>query len=181
VNALPGIETERLLLRGFRAGDAPSVQRLAGDRDVALNTLRIPHPYEPGMAEAWIAGHARDRELGKAVVFAVTLKHTGELVGSMGLEVRPEHDRAELGYWIGRPYWGKGYATEAAKAVVRFGFCNLRLNRLEAHHFTRNPASGRVLEKIGMRRESLRRQAVKKWGEYQDIIVYAMLREDFHA
>ncbi len=138
------LSTVRLTLRPFRPQDAPDVSRLAGDREVAANTLTVPHPYEEGMASEWIAGHAPAAAAGERVVFA--LVHEAGLVGAMGLDFAPEHARAELGYWVGRPSWGQGFASEAARELVRYGFEVLGLNRIQAHHMVRNPASGRVLE-----------------------------------
>jgi RimJ/RimL family protein N-acetyltransferase len=101
------------------------------------------------------------------------------LIGCASLrDIDREHLQAELGFWIGREWWGHGYATEAATAVIRFGFDTLGLNRICAHHMARNPAAGRVLLHVGMSREGLLRERVKKWGVYEDVAVYAILRED---
>src|SRR5581483_4261772 len=128
------MKTERLILRPFTLDDAPDVQRLAGVREVALNTLHIPHPYPDGAAEAWIAKHGE----GPEIVFAIDAN--GQLAGAIGLVVDRPHDRAELGYWIGVPFWGRGYATEAARAMLRLGFEENGLHKIFAHVFTRNPA-----------------------------------------
>ena len=168
------ITTRRLTLRPFTDADAPAVQRLAGAREVALNTLLIPHPYPDGAAESWIASHGQGGEL----VFAID---DGQLVGAMGLIIDRLHDRAEIGYWIGVPFWGRGYATEAAAAVVRCGFEEHRVNRIFAQVFRRNPASARVLQKVGMRYEGTLRQHVKKWDEYVDVDSYGILRGDWNA
>lgn len=170
------LRTERLTLRPFRPEDAPDVSRLAGDREIAANTLTVPHPYEVEMATEWIAGHAPVTAAGEKIVFALT--HDTELIGAMGLDLEPEHARAELGYWIGRPMWGQGFASEAARALVRYGFEVLDLNRIQAHHMVRNPASGRVLENCGMQREGVVRQYLKKWGEFEDIVIYSVLASD---
>jgi RimJ/RimL family protein N-acetyltransferase len=146
----PSIETKRLILRGFSNEDASEVQRLAGDKAIASTTLRIPHPYEDGVAEKWIGTHLADFEQGKAVNFAITSRKTGCLIGAIGLTINKEHESAELGYWIGKQYWNNGYCTEAAKAVLRYGFEEQGLNRIQAQHFKRNPASGRVMQAIGM-------------------------------
>ena len=173
------IRTGRLLLRSFEPGDAMDVWRLAGDPEIAANTTHVPHPYEAGMAEEWIGSHAARRARGEAVVFAIELVEGGELIGAIGLELAHADRRAEIGYWIGRPFWGQGYATEAAVAVTRYAFEELDLNRIHAGHFPRNPASGKVLEKIGMRPEGCRRQHVLKWDRFEDLIEYAVLREEF--
>jgi [ribosomal protein S5]-alanine N-acetyltransferase len=175
---LPSLKTARLLLRPFRLTDADDVQRLAGDRDIASTTASIPHPYDDGIAEQWIATHQRHFAQGTWLDLAITLDPAGALVGAIGLRFEPEHDRAELGYWIGKPYWGRGYATEAARALVQYGFETLGLHRIYARHFTRNPASGNVLQKIGMTHEGHRRQHEKKWGIYEDEELYGMLRDE---
>ena len=172
------LTTKRLLLRGFIPADATELHVLINAREVALNTLRIPFPYPEGDAERWIATHD---ETNTDRVFAVTLREAKTLIGCVGLHVKPEHDHAELGYWIGVPYWGHGYATEAAAAVVRFGFETLPLNRIFAMHFARNAASGRVLQKIGMRHEGKLRRHFKKWDEYVDLECYGGLRGELAA
>ena len=164
------LKTARLVLRPLVIADAPRIQELAGAREVALNTLLIPHPYPDGAAEAWISKPSPE------VRFAID---DGELVGVIGLRVHRDDDRAEIGYWIGVPYWGRGYASEAAAAVVRYGFEELALNKIYAGYFSRNPASGAVLRKIGMHHEGTLRQHHKKWSEYVDVEFYAILRSDF--
>jgi RimJ/RimL family protein N-acetyltransferase len=169
------IETERLRLRPFQLEDAPEVQRLCGAREIAASTLNIPHPYPDGAAEEWISGHGKDG----SVTFAIERKEDGALVGAVGLRMEADHARAELGYWVGVPYWGRGYATEAAGAAVRHGFEAKGLNRIYAFHFTNNPASGRVLQKIGMTHEGRRRAHTRKWGEYLDNEAYGILRGEW--
>jgi RimJ/RimL family protein N-acetyltransferase len=170
------LATEHLILRPFTLADAPAVQQLAGARAVALNTLLIPHPYPDGAAEEWIARHG---ERSDDVNFAITLRQGGDLIGAIGLIVTREHDRAEIGYWIGVPYWNNGYATEAARAVIDYGFARLGLQRIFALYFKRNPASGRVMRKLGMQREGLLRRHVLKWDERIDVEIYAILREEW--
>jgi RimJ/RimL family protein N-acetyltransferase len=96
----------------------------------------------------------------------------------VGLRVEPDHRRAELGYWIGVPYWGKGYATEAARALVQYGFETLQLHRIFASHFANNSVSAKVLRKIGMRHEGRQRGHILKWGEFLDIEMYGMVGSD---
>lgn len=174
----PTLHTQRLTLRLFMLEDAPDVQRLAGDYGVASTALLIPHPYTDGLAEEWIGTHQPGFETGELAVFAAVHRAEGYLVGAASLGIEREHDRAELGYWIGRPYWNRGYATEAVRAIIPYGFRVLGLNRIRGSHFPRNPASGRVMQKAGMRYEGCLRQHVKKWGRYEDLMVYGVLRED---
>ncbi|MGE5176133.1 MAG: GNAT family N-acetyltransferase [Hyphomicrobiales bacterium] len=172
------LKTARLLLRPFSLADAPEVRRLAGDRANADTTLAIPHPYPEGAAEEWIATHAPRFADGTLANFAVTRAADGVLLGAIGLMIVPDHARAEVGYWIGVPYWGQGVATEAARAVLDYGFDGLGLHRIQAHYLTRNPASGRVLAKIGMRPEGIRRHAIRKWGVFEDLAACALLATD---
>ncbi len=174
------IETERLVLRPFRLEDAKRVQELAGDAAVAEMTDAIPHPYEDGMAEEWIAGLPAAREEGTGLALAISLKSDGSVVGAVSLGSHSmEHRRAVLGYWIGRPYWNQGYCTEATRALVGYGFRSLGLNRVQAFHFEPNPASGRVLEKIGMRCEGVLRQHLLVRGRFQNLAAYAVLASEF--
>ena len=177
----PSLETARLVLRPFLLADAPEVQRLAGERDVAATTLNIPHPYEDGMAEAWIGAHQERYEQGELVNFAIVLRKDRTLIGAIGLSIEQRHTSAEMGYWIGKPFWNRGYCTEAARAVVSYAFEVLRLNRVHASYMTRNPASGRVMEKVGMTYEGCLRQHVKKWGVFEDLGMYGILQSDWES
>lgn len=178
VNAQAVLRTERLVLRPFGAEDAPRVQVLVDDPDIARNTLTIPHPYPAGMAATWISGHAGAWEEGRAGVWAVCLADGGALVGAAGLHLERAHRRAEIGYWVAREHWGRGIATEAVRALVDHAFDELELERLFAHHFPWNPASGRVMEKAGMRREGVLRGHVWKDGRPEDNVLYGLARAD---
>jgi [ribosomal protein S5]-alanine N-acetyltransferase len=173
----PVLHTTRLILRPYQLSDAPQVQRLAGVREVADTTLNLPHPYEDGMAEAWIGTHQDLYARGELAAFAITLRD-GSLIGAIGLRLEPAHRRGELGYWIGMPFWNRGYATEAGLEIVRYGFSDLGLNRIQATHMTRNPASGRVMQKLGMTYEGCSRQYFLKAGRLEDVERYAILREE---
>jgi [ribosomal protein S5]-alanine N-acetyltransferase len=175
---VPRLETERLLLRGFATEDAEDVRRLAGAREIAEGTLTIPHPYPEGAAEEWISTHSARWEREEGLNLAIERKDDGVLVGAIGLGIEQEHSRAELGYWVGLPYWREGYATEAGGEVVRYAFEELELNRVYAFHFTRNPASGRVLQKIGMVHEGVRRAHTLKESEFLDNEAYGILRSE---
>lgn len=178
---LPTLTTERLTLDAVRTTDAARIAELAGDRDIARNTESIPHPYPEEAAERWIEEMREDVEAGEAAVFGIHLGDDGGLIGVVGLHPEHEHERAMLGYWIGRPYWGRGYATEAAREAVRWGFEALEIGRIYARVFDRNHASRRVLEKLGMQREGRLRRHFKKWGEKVDVEVYGILRSEHQA
>jgi RimJ/RimL family protein N-acetyltransferase len=172
----PTLKTDRLVLRPFGMDDAREVQRLAGDHAIAATTLRIPHPYPDGCAAEWIASLQPAFASGASVAFAITRASDGALLGAIGLDITREHERAELGYWIGKPYWGNGYCTEAARAIVDYAFDDLGLNRVGAVHFAHNNASGRVMQNIGMTCEGHRIQEIKKCGKFEDLILYGLVR-----
>ncbi len=175
----PTLETQRLQLRAFAATDADRVQRLAGDRAVSATTVNIPYPYEDGRAEAWIASHRLEYKEGRVVTFAIVLRSENALIGAIGLTISEKHSRAELGYWIGSAYWNQGYCTEAVRALLRYGFEDLTLNKIHASFFKENLASGRVMEKVRMLYEGCRRQHFQKENEFRDRIDYGILRSEF--
>ncbi len=177
----PTLVGRRIDLRPFSLDDAPAVQALAGAREIASTTLTVPHPYEDGLAEGWIGTHAPAYAAGTLATFAVVDRAARHLIGAGGLMIEPEHERAELGYWIGVPFWNHGYATEAGEMLLRFGFEELKLNRIHAQHFVRNPASGRVLKKLGMQYEGRLRKHVRKWEEFEDLEEYGILRDEWHS
>jgi [ribosomal protein S5]-alanine N-acetyltransferase len=169
------LQTPRLMLRTYTADDIPELLPLIGAREIAATTLRIPHPYSQKDAEDLVA-HANESD---GVRLAVRLRDSATFVGGAGLRLEPDHDRAEIGYWIGVPYWGNGYATEAARALLTYGFEQMKLNRIYASHYSNNPASGKILRKLGMKPEGCQRGHILKWGEYQDLELFGMLRSDF--
>lgn len=178
LDPIPMIRTPRLVLRQLVPADAPAVADLCASRDVAANTLTIPYPYTLTDAHAWIARQETERRAGRSVNYAITLADSGVLVGTIGLRFERDHDRAELGYVVAELHRGRGYASEAARALVRHGFDALGLERIYAVHFARNPASGRVLVNAGMTFEGVARRLVKKWGTYEDSRIYAAVRGD---
>jgi [ribosomal protein S5]-alanine N-acetyltransferase len=176
----PTLETERLVLRPLAPTDASALKQLAGRREIADTTISVPHPYSLKLARQWIADTAHLYAQGRVAVFAITRKPDGKLSGTIGLrDIDAEHSLAEMGFWVAVECWGQGYATEAARAVLAFGFEQLGLNRIYAHHMVRNPASGRVLARIGLQREGLLRQRVRKWDVFEDVVPMAILREEW--
>ena len=171
MNELPTLETSRLTLRPYRDADIAELVALIGAREVAATTLRVPHPYTEQDARQFLAAIDASQ-----VRMAVTLRTDGRLIGGVGLNIEQQHQHAELGYWLGTPYWGKGYATEAAREVLRYGFESRRLHRIFALHFKNNPASGRILRKLGMRHEGCQREHIRKCDQFIDSELYGILR-----
>lgn len=141
--SIPVLETERLVLRAPRLGDVKAVAALANDRRIAENTARIPHPYRASDAQDFVTG----ANVGGETAYVVTLRN-GTLIGACGFTQVDRHP-PEIGYWLGAKYWGKGYATEAVRAVIDHAFTDLDCESLQAAARVTNPASRRVLEKCG--------------------------------
>ncbi|MFA5107635.1 MAG: GNAT family N-acetyltransferase [Patescibacteria group bacterium] len=170
------IKTKRFTLRAYRSADAASLQRSINDPGIARNTLHIPHPYTLKDARDWIRSCQQDRRKKQPLKIAWAIDINGEVAGGVGLHfVRSDH-KAEIGYWLGRKYWGSGFMTEAAKHIIALGFKQLRLKRLYAFTFSWNKASGRVLEKNGFKQEGLLRKNVKKGSLYVDTYLWAKVR-----
>jgi RimJ/RimL family protein N-acetyltransferase len=165
------IRTSRLLLRSPAVADAARISLLAGDFDVASMTGTIPHPYSEAMAAEWIQGvHAGE----EGVVFAILCSDM--LVGCVGYRVHAR-THAELGYWIGKPYWGMGYATEAARAVIPYAFEVGGLEHLTVGHFNDNPASGRVIAKLGFKAHSAEARDCAARGTLARCLTYRLYRD----
>jgi RimJ/RimL family protein N-acetyltransferase len=163
------------MLRPFEPGDAESIVACANDRDVWINLRdRFPHPYTRTDAENWLklAG-----TLPPGSQFAITLEDA--VIGGIGLHMQEDVHRrsAEIGYWLGRPFWGRGIATAAVRAVTGHAFAAFELCRVYAFVFEWNPASRRVLEKAGYTLEGRLRRSVIKDGRIIDAFLYAIVRE----
>lgn len=179
MKTLPTIQLERLILRPFSLDDAKVVQELAGDQYIAEMTLYIPHPYEDGMAEQWIETHIDNFNEDRSLELAIVHKEEKYLIGAISIGCNKKFDHGELAYWIGRKYKNNGYCTEAAKGIVRYAFEEMKLNRIFARHLGKNPASGKVMEKIGMTYEGRLREHVRKMDHYEDLIYYGLLKDEY--
>lgn len=175
------LRTQRLVLRPVAMCDADEIEALVSERDVAKTTLSIPHPYPKGGAAEYIRDQLPKAEAGEAAQFMARTIHDGTLVGGIGLSIEVNHRRAEIGYWVGKPFWNTGYCTEAAAGVLDYAFRVLKLNRVFAHHMLVNPASGRVMQKIGMKHEATLREHIVRLGAAQDIAIYGMTRGDYDS
>lgn len=176
--SLPELETSRLVLRPLKMKDAKDIFAYASDPDVARYVLWEPHKtvadtrnyiryiralYHRGLPASW----------------AVTLRESGQVIGTIGfMWYSDANSAAEIGYSFSKAHWNMGYATEALRAVIDSVFRTLPVNRLEAQHDVRNPASGRVMEKCGMRKEGVLRQRIKNKGEFVDVALWSFLRTD---
>ena len=173
------LSTERLNLSLPAAKDIPQIVDYARDPDIAENLSFFPYPYVEGDAIYWINMANQGSQKGNQYIFALRLKEDDSFLGGIELCLTPHFNRAELGYWLGKPHWGKGYATEAAREMVRFGFETLGLNKVTCSHYTFNPASGNVMQKCGMLKEGLLREQVKSGDTYHDLVVYGITRKQY--
>jgi [ribosomal protein S5]-alanine N-acetyltransferase len=180
--AQPILETLRLLLRPLSLADTPSFQRGASDRKVADTMISIPHPYPDDEAEQYIKRQISKLETGHSFSFVIERKPEAAFIGIIEIrDIEREHSQAELSFWLATEVWGQGYMSEALKPMLCFGFENLDLNRICAYHMVRNPGSGKVLQKNGFTQEGVLRQRVRKWGVFEDVKIWAILRGDWQG
>ncbi|WP_310391282.1 GNAT family N-acetyltransferase [Hymenobacter sp.] len=176
MSPFPHLETECLLLRQLTEADLGRIVALAGAEAVAATTLNIPHPYAKADARHWLGlarqGFARQ----DAYIFGIERQESGEFIGGIGLSLTAPHRRAEAGYWLGQPYWNRGYGTEALGALLRFGFETLALHKITSSHYAINPASGKVMTKNGLVKEGELAAHILKNGQWHDLWVYGLLR-----
>ncbi len=178
----PRIETSRLRLRPFVADDAAALAQHGGAAAIADTMLDWPHPFSAANARSTIAAQAASYQTGRAVHFAVERRDRAGLIGGVELcDLDARHQCAELRFWIAEAEWGQGLAGEAARAVLRFGFADLGLHRIDAMHLVRCQAAAAVLRKIGMGQEGLLRERVCKFGRFEDVALYASLTGDSGA
>jgi RimJ/RimL family protein N-acetyltransferase len=180
-NNFPVLQTERLVLNQLALSDTEKVVQLAGNEKIARYTLNIPHPYHEQDAESWIQASHQYFQEGTQYTFAIRKAESPVLVGAIGLILIPKHQRAEVGYWMGEPYWNKGYISEALSAVLRFGFTELKLNKINATHLLSNPASGKVMIKNGMIYEGELAEHYLKGDVYRSVKQYRLLRAEWEA
>jgi RimJ/RimL family protein N-acetyltransferase len=173
----PTLTTARLILRPPVLEDAPAIASLAADRRITDTTATLPHPYTLADAE-WFVRHVT-RPDADTQVWAIVRAADQALSGVIGLHASDDLAVAELGYWVGVPFWGQGIATEAAHATLDHGFRTRGLEVVFADHLARNPASHRVMEKLGMAVEGVRRRRLRKWGVLEDLCGHAVLAEEW--
>jgi RimJ/RimL family protein N-acetyltransferase len=171
---IPTLDCQRLILRHFTLDDAPRVEQLLDTPEIAAPTLYISYSSPPGAAESWIRSLAPAAAAGEEFTWAITLRDTGEVIGSFGLHSVLAHKRGSVGYWVGVPYWNQGYMTEALKRVIAFAFTEPGFLRVEALHFASNPSSGRVMEQAGMDSEGTLRACYLKAGQPIDVVMWSI-------
>jgi [ribosomal protein S5]-alanine N-acetyltransferase len=179
--APPMIRTARLLLRGMRPSDAVAVAEGSGDQRVAQFLTDVPTPYPLELATQWIMRRIERGASGRGPTLAITLADDGPYgiaLGTVALRIHPRDQRAELGYWLRFDAWNQGYASEATRAITRWGFAN-GLGKIYARVMSNNQASVRVLQKLGMQQEGYLRSHLRKGKALMDVVEYAVLRQDW--
>ncbi len=175
----PTLETDRLILRAPAIRDIPEIVEYARDPAISKTTLNIPADYREKDAIFWVNLALQSFEEGSKYIFALELKTSGGFIGGMGLHLTPQFNRAEAGYWIGTPFWGRGYASEALARVLQYGFETLSLNKIYATHLLENPASGKVMIKNGMIKEGELVDHFKKGEEYKTAAQYRLTHAEY--
>ncbi len=173
------LKTRRLFLRPPLPTDAAAIETHVSDRRVAEMTSVIPHPYPAGGALEWIGLATTAWQAKSSQSFVICLRDSGEVIGVISIIDDP--DDVELGYWIGVPHWGKGYATEALHRVIRYGFNRLKLPRFHACHFAHNPASGRVMQKAGLLFEGVQPLGCCRGEERYDKVCYGISAKEWRV
>lgn len=178
-DTLPELEqisltTERLVLRPMVIEDATRIHELVNDKDIAYNCVNIPYPYPEGAAEAWIVGHPLRYAQRQAVIFAITKDQT--IIGACGIEFMHEEQHYDIGYWIGKDFWGNGYATEAATMLVDYGLNTLGIDELYAESLSSNPSSCAVLQKCGMQHVARISKPCHSPHKEEDVEIYHIQR-----
>jgi RimJ/RimL family protein N-acetyltransferase len=181
MKTLPEINTAQLTLRRMELKDLLSLVKYANNEKIAANIFNISYPYTENDAvfryNIVLQGLINENRY----IFAITNKTSGELIGEIGLNLDVDNNRAEVGYWIAEPFWGKGFATEALAAALSFGFEQVHLNKIFATHFLHNPSSKKVLTNNGMIKEAEFIEHYKIDGEYKSAAQYRLTYSEYKA
>lgn len=169
------ITTKMLVLRIFQKSDAVAVTKLCNNYNIYKNTLYLPYPYTIEDALSWIEYHLNNFNANKSYEFAITDKESGELYGAIALSNNQKFNHGEIAYWIGEKFWGNGYATEAAQAILHFAFEEKQYHKVFARYFNSNPASGRVMQKLGLKKEGILIDHVRKENRFEDLVYYGII------
>ena len=175
------LETERLRLRPPGPGDIEAIVRQCGDPRVGLKMSAMPHPYRTRDATGWLEQIARDRKTGDALVFAIERTDESGMIGAISLMLRPDRCSADAGYWLGVPFWRRGYMTEALREVLRHGFEDLGLLYIGACHMAVNTGSGRVMKKARMKFENIVEGGLRRDGVLHDKVNYGLFADEWRS
>lgn len=169
---------DSIYLRELSIDDCDIIAKLANNVNIANNTLSLPYPYTIDDAHTWLKYQAEQFENDQAYNYAIIRREDNLLIGVIGIS-NERANRGELGYWIGEPYWNQGFASAAANLLIEYAFTDLNYNRIYARYISSNLASGRVMEKVGMKFEGVLREHEIKNEKYVDITLYAILKTEY--
>lgn len=176
---IPTLETGRIILRPMRMDDADDIFAYASDPEVAKHVVWDTHASIED-SKSFLGSVLEQYNNGMVSSWGIEERASGKLIGTCGFVYwNITHARAEIGYALGRAYWGRGYMTEAAGQITAFGFESMKLNRLEARCEVANVGSAKVMQKIGMSYEGILRQQIFVKGHYQDLMMYSILRSEW--
>lgn len=176
----PTLLSERLALRPLCRGDAYAIAEQAGDRRVARYLADVPSPFPVAMAMSWVTARLDRWARGGGPTYAITERAAGpNLIGTVSMRSVPRDRRAELGYWLGHPSWGRGFASEAVHRILQWAFAESNLHRVYAQVIASNRRSHRVLQKAGMTLEGTRRGHLRKGRRFVDVDQYGVLRDEW--
>ncbi len=170
------IRSKRFILRPFKKGDETSLMENINNKTIARNTLRIPYPYKLNDARWWVNHNLKLNRKKKKVEINFAIEINKEVVGGIGLDKMFYGHSAEIGYWLGKKYWGQGIMTEAVKLVTKYGFEKLGLTRIYAFVFLFNKASAAVLKNTGFKYEGKLKKHVKKDNKFLDDLIFAKVK-----
>lgn len=179
MKVFPKLKTERLVLKKLRKKDIPLIVKYAGDKEVSKFTLNMPFPYLEKDAIWWINFAETCFEEKSRYVFGIFLKNTDEFIGGISIEGQNVHQLADLGYWITKKYWNKGFMTEALNKIIEFGFKDLKLNKIYAQHLLENISSGIVMQKVGMVKEAEMLDHNFSKGNFRSVAQYRILKREY--
>lgn len=173
------LHTPRLILKVISEQDEEALYPLINDADVSYNLGSVPYPYPKEALCPWIEASRESVQAGACLVMAIHIKNTGKPIGVCSIYINDKHLKAEIGYWIGKPYWNNGYMTEAISRMIEYGFDDIGLYRIFGRCFARNKASARVMEKSSMKQEGYIKADFYKDGEHLDSILYGITAADY--
>lgn len=177
----PILETSRLIMRQPTLADVPAMIKYLNNPLISKTTLTIPYPYHLVDGKNWVNNVLKEWAEGTGCTFGIVLKNTSEYIGAMGLHTTVQHNRAEAGYWIAEPYWNQGYASEALKAILQFGFDTMGYQKIFATHIIGNESSGRVMQNAGMVPEGVLKDHYKKGDGYVTVVQYRITKEEYKS
>lgn len=172
------IETERLKLRLVTPNDFPKVVEYCSDPELSKYMIYLPYPYTLEDAISWYNNQQESLKKDTMYTYGIELKETGEFIGVISLSNNQRNNNGEIGYWLGKKYWNKGYMSEATKAIIEFAFQIKNMHKVYARCFSENIASAKVMQKNGLTFEGSLKDHIYKDGKYHDLLIYGLINDN---